>query len=641
MFLSSLKNDICNAYRNILLDIRHNHNVYELARRIKLGKSRPDISNVTFSKPNGDQYGSVFEVNEAMADRFEASHGLTSDTHSDFDAIVESTVDSFNQTDFIIPFGEQTSPYILGFTDLTRIDTILPLDLRGLLTCREEIINIVKSRVNKKSAGCDELPIYLFKFFDNGIFTKITIYFNHLIASGYFPRNWTFANVTPIPKPGKDRSKIENWRPISQLNAISKIFERIICCRMSLFIERGNVLPNHQFGFRAGRSTIHPIAMLFNDISRNLNDRNVTTMVTLDIQSAFDTVWHTALIYKLIQLGFPIGIIKIIAGFVGGRTFAVGNFPNQSTRRAVIAGVPQGSVLGPVIFNIFLYDIPRHGRIKLLQFADDVALYMKHCSPLTCRFVFNNYLRILAKYYGNWKLKLNYDKTELIHFVGRGNQVTRSIKNKLRTFNLVMNNIRIVAKKDVRYLGIIFSSNFRFNAHIDHIIKRFYNSYGTIRNLIHNRYLDPKFKIFVYKTYLRPILQYGAAIWVNNSVISSFQMERLRVAERRMIRAASNSYRKRGCYRHLKNEELYRKTAIDRIDNHLVKIIVKFFKSVHDSEDEFLRGIIEPYADAFPYKTSSFLYHLSLENRLYDGNLLLIFNMASGNAGRLVYSTAQ
>lgn len=136
-------------------------------------------------------------------------------------------------------------------------------------------------------------------------------------------------------------------------------------------------------------------------------------------------------------------------------------------------------------------------------------------------------------------------------------------------------------------------------------------------------------------------MQYGAAVWINDSVISSFQMEKLRVFERKIIRAASNSYRRRGCYRHIRNEELYRKAAIDRIDNHLIKISVKFFRSVQDSEDEFLRGIIEPYADAVTFKTSSYLYHLSRENRLYTGDLLLIFNTARANTGRMVYSTFQ
>lgn len=291
--------------------------------------------------------------------------------------------------------------------------------------------------------------------------------------------------------------------------------------------------------------------------------------------------------------------------------------------------------------GLALHDIPLHNRIKLLQFADDVALYFRHTSPLSCRFLFNKYLDQIAKYYSRWKLRLNNGKTELIHFVGQGNCVSRSIKNKLRNFYLVLNNVKILSKKDVKYLGIIFSSNLRFNTHIDHVVRRFYVSYGILRGLVHNRLLNPKLKLFVYKTYLRPIFQYGAAIWVNDTAISSFQMEKLRIAERKVLRAATNSFRSRGSYRHIKNEELYRKASIDRIDNHLIKIIVKFFNSVLESADAFLRGIVEPFRDNSRFHASSHLFRLHQSDRLNTGNLMITFNKSKRNPERLVYSTAQ
>lgn len=641
MFMASLKNDLCSAYRNILLDTKHNRNIYELAKRVKFRQNRPDIGNISLVNSNGENAASIFEINEALASHFESSHGLTFDTSSEFDTIVESSVADLHETDFLIPFNATITPNINLLSDLAEINTALVLDHRNFLTCQEEIINIVKSRLNKKSAGSDELPIYLFKFFDDQVFTKIAIFFNHLIATGYFPRIWTFANVTPIPKPGRDCSLIANWRPISQLNTISKVFERVICCRLNRFIEREDVLPNHQFGFRSNRSTVHPVAMIFNDISTNLNNRKATTMVTLDIQSAFDTVWHAALLHKLIVLKFPIGMIKIIAGFIGDRTFAVGNFPNRSNVRLVKAGVPQGSVLGPILFNLYLYDIPTHARIRLLQFADDIALYFGHTSALTCRVLFNRYLSDISKYYRNWKLKLNNGKTEMIHFVGQGSCVSRGVKNKLRNFFLTLDKTKISSRSNIKYLGVIFSSNFRFNAHIDHIIKKFFNSYGSIKGIVHSRFLNPKLKLFVYKTYLRPIFQYAAAVWVNDSVISSFQMERLRIAERKIVRAATNSHRERGSYKYIRNSELYRKSSIDRIDNHLIKIIVNFFYSVSNSVDEFLRGIVEPFRENVRFHSCAHIFHLHCSGRLLSNDLMLMFNKAKRNPQNLVYSTAQ
>lgn len=174
IFMASLKTDLCNAYRNILLDTKHNKNVYELAKRVKFRQNRPDINNISLANSGGANLNSVFDINEALASHFESSHGLTIDNSSDFDTIVESSVAGMVGSDFLIPFNATITPNILHLADLVEIDAVLAPEHRNLLTCGEEILNIVKSRLNKKSAGSDELPIYLFKFFDDEIFISIT-----------------------------------------------------------------------------------------------------------------------------------------------------------------------------------------------------------------------------------------------------------------------------------------------------------------------------------------------------------------------------------------------------------------------------------------------------------------------------------
>lgn len=283
------------------------------------------------------------------------------------------------------------------------------------------------------------------------------------------------------------------------------------------------LIPDFQFGFRNKLSTMHLLALFTNQIANNLNINNVTTACLLDFQAAFDTIWHRGMIFKLIHFNFPTLTIKLIDSFLKNRTFSVGRDDVKSDTLSTPAGSPQGSVLSPIIWNLYIAHLPTNENIKILQFADDTILYLSHKDPSSAQYLFNNYLKQLFEWFKNWKLKLNENKTQLIHFIGQKNDVNKNIKYKIKNVynNYMINNLRINPQYDVKYLGVNFNNRFTFTKHIKAILSKMDARSYQLNKFIKSNFIDPSFKTLVYRQYIRPITQYACPIWANNSLISS------------------------------------------------------------------------------------------------------------------------
>lgn len=189
------------------------------------------------------------------------------------------------------------------------------------------------------------------------------------------------------------------------------------------FLDIHNTLPTVQYGFRNGLNTILPTLKLRNYIKESIQSKQSVGLVTLDIEAAFDTVWHDGLLHKLKMIGTPIYLIKIVQNFLTHRYFSVNLNSSQSARRILNAGVPQGSVLGPTLFNIFTHDIPQATNCVLSLFADDAAVYSAGFSYSEINQSMQSYLNELDIYYKKWKIKINPNKTNAIFFTKEGNLV--------------------------------------------------------------------------------------------------------------------------------------------------------------------------------------------------------------------------
>jgi len=236
------------------------------------------------------------------------------------------------------------------------LNTATPLSEKLLVTA-DEICSILGKLKNKKSTGPDSIPNIVLKKLPKIAHEFLAKLINQVLSSGKFPTSWKAAHVIPIPKPDKPANEVKNLRPISLLNCLSKVLERILHERILEFCNENDILPNNQFGFRKGHSTVHALLRMYEEAIMGFNDRKITIAAFLDIKKAFETMWIEGLIYKLIKMKFPNYLIKIILSYLKDRSFRVKMSDQLSVSISVNDGVPQGSILGPLLFIIFIADL--------------------------------------------------------------------------------------------------------------------------------------------------------------------------------------------------------------------------------------------------------------------------------------------
>lgn len=182
--------------------------------------------------------------------------------------------------------------------------------------------------------------------------------FNACMSIGYFPTSWKAVTIRCILKPGKPASSPDSYRMISILSNIGKLYERVILNRLRPSVQDLRIVPSYQFGFVQGKSCTLQLLRTTRFIKNEMASRKSFGMLCIDLKSAFDVVWHDGLIHKMKNFGLPMSLIKIVRSFLGGRTFSVNVGSSLSSPQSISAGVPQGSVMAPKLFNVFISDVP-------------------------------------------------------------------------------------------------------------------------------------------------------------------------------------------------------------------------------------------------------------------------------------------
>lgn len=485
------------------------------------------------------------------------------------------------------------------------------------------------------------MPYSILKRLDPAILGFFSTFFNHLISNAYFPRHWRHANITAIPKSGKDISIIGNWRPISQLTCISKIFERIIANRLAEFEGNETIFPD-QFGFLHEHSAEHALAKLQADIINGINAGKFTSIVALDLRSAFDTICHNLLIHRMAALGINEMLVRTIQSMLTDRTFSVHLDGASSTVRRVVAGVPQGSVLAPICFNYFMVGIPDHPRCKKIQFADDTTIYRTHNDATAARGDLNHYLDRLREFFNESKLLLNEKKTELQHVLGLARETrNRTLRRNTKRMTISVGGHVLPAKTSTRVLGLHLQTNGRFIRHLDLRLEKLRRAKFLLGGILRNRRIKPRIKTNIYKMYLRPLLTYASPVWCRQPCLSSHQIERMRQFERSCLRSTANIQRERGDFKHVNASHIYRISKCPRIDRHIAQRHIRFYERIKGSGRTKFTNITAHRATG-QYPPIDHFLKLSEENRLYDReNKLQIFHQRYNGSTDAVYNISQ
>lgn len=444
----------------------------------------------------------------------------------------------------------------------------------------EQVCSAVKYTKNMKAPGFDGIYNIILKKLNNKTLTFLSHILNKCLELHYFPSIWKVAKIIPIRKPGKDPTVPSSYRPISLLSALSKLFEKLILNRLLNFVEEQNILLPEQFGFRKEHSTTHQLVRVMNTIKRNRAVSKSTAMAFLDIEKAFDNVWHDGLVYKLCRLNFPNYLIKIIRNYLQQRSFRVSLQGCLSNTFIIPAGVPQGSLLGPLLYSIYTSDIPRLGSdSEFFLFADDTAVAVKGRMPREITNKLQRCLDTLVEYASKWKIKINDAKTQTIMFLHR--QSPR-LKPPIDC-TIVMNGSTVQWSTNVVYLGLLFDEKLLFRLHVEKILLKCSALVKNLYPLICRRSrLSRVNKLAVYKQIISPAIFYAAPVWES---CAKTHRNKIQIAQNRTLRMILNLPFS------TRISILHTEANIIKIESKITEIKEKFVNKCNLSEHALIRAL--------------------------------------------------
>lgn len=429
----------------------------------------------------------------------------------------------------------------------------------------DEVLSIVKNLKPRKAPGSDGITNKVIKLFPGSLIILMTAIFNASLSLNLFPHAWKEATVIGIHKPGKPASEPTSYRPISLLNILGKIYERIVYMRLKDFAESRSLLPNEQFGFRAKHSCVHQVHRIVEHISAGFQKSLYTGMLFFDVAKAFDKVWHNGLLYKLYQLGVPDRLVLIIRDFLSDRSFRYRIEGVLSSPRPIRAGVPQGSVLSPLLFTLFTSDIPvNKSKTKLALFADDTAIYYTGRSGDVISRSLQSAANALGAWFRKWRIEVNPEKSAAVLFcrLWKDQPVLRPIS---------MFGKAIPWESQAKYLGVILDNHLTFSKHLKAVRARAAFALGRLHHLLNAKSkLSLRNKVRLYVTCIRPIMTYASVVFAHSS---DNRLHRLQTLQNRFMRMAT------GAPHYMRNVQLHVDLKLPTIRQYLKRLSKRYFES--------------------------------------------------------------
>lgn len=370
----------------------------------------------------------------------------------------------------------------------------------------DEIIQIVKELKTSHSCGLDGIDPCIAGEFIPLISNILSSLINCSLSTGSVPDDLKLAKVIPLHKSG-DLNRICNYRPISILPYFSKIFEKAVYRRVESFLSRFSLLNNKQFGFRKNHSTYMPLLLLYSKIADALDRGEFTIGVFLDLSKAFDTVNHEILLSKLYHYGLRGCVLKWFTSYLSGRKQLTEFNGFESSFSDVACGVPQGSILGPLLFIIYINDLHNSSSLlTFLLFADDTNVFASGKNLNDLIISINRELTNVDTWFRANKLSLNVDKTNFMLFCSKNKDRTHSIQP-------CINNLQIKHVTSTKFLGIIIDDRLNWFLHINYVASKISKNIGIMSRV--SSFVDKKILIMLYYSLIYPYLIYCNIAWAS------------------------------------------------------------------------------------------------------------------------------
>ena len=429
--------------------------------------------------------------------------------------------------------------------------------------CNEEVLDII-TKLENKSPGPQSIPVNLLKLIADLIITPLTKIISQSFTTGVFPDALKISKVIPIHK-GNSPEEINNYRPISLLSIFDKIIEKIVHKRLYNFLEQNNVLYINQFGFRKNNSTTFALLQITEKIKETIDNRKYGCGIFIDLRKAFDTVNHNILLKKLEHYGIRDDAYKWFESYLSNRRQYVFLNGESSEIRNTTCGVPQGSCLGPLLFLIYINDLPNISKLlDFYLFADDTNIYYEADTPERLELVLNKELKHLHTWLIVNRLSLNIDKTNFVVF----HPYNKPSKHKI---TLKIQKKAISEKNHVKYLGIMIDSGLTWQDHIDCITQKMSRAIGLMYKI--RPFVNKKTMRILYYSLLFSHLNYAIEVWGSTHKI---YLNKILILQKRVVRMMSYCDNRFDNYSFHSSDPLFYKLNIHKVQDIFVLRIAKF-----------------------------------------------------------------
>jgi len=478
-----------------------------------------------------------------------------------------------------------------------------------------KISKILNNLNDSKSPGFDNIPGHFLRDGDEILSRKIAAIFNLSVLLNKFPNQCKKAKIKPIFKKG---SKLEavNYRPISLLPLISKVFEKCIHDQLQIYLTEFDIIYKMQSGFRSDFSTDTCLSYLHNKILKGFDGGEYTGMILIDLQKAFDTIDHKILLQKLKCIGVSVPATNWVKSYLTNRITFVEIEGSKSSEKEIMCGVPQGSILGPLLFLIYVNDMCQAVKCDLLLYADDSCLTVTHKDITVIEDTLNGNLSSLCDWLVDNKLSIHVGKTESILF---GTKYLLSKENKL---NIKYGNQQIEQKETVKYLGVSLDSKLSGKSMVENILSKINNKLKFLYRK--QRFLNKNIRRLLCNSLIQPHYDFACSSWY--PLLTKNLRKRLQVSQNKCIRFCLN-LNNRTSINKIKFNDINWLPVERRYEQCICTLIYKYF---HNDVPEYISDMFNANVIKYntrnpnmlkrpPYKTSNGRKSLSyLGPKLWD-----------------------
>lgn len=426
--------------------------------------------------------------------------------------ITDSFADYFSGsfTDAIgTPHNNESQFLNVNLLNLTKITT-------------EETIMALKKLKSKMTTGPDQLPAFLLRDCHPVLAQPLTYIFNVIVATQKFPQAWKVSRVCPVLKSG-DRTELTNYRPIAIVCNFGKVFETILHSRIYNHVSK--MIGPMQHGFMKGRSTVTNLVCMTQFLCQILDRKGQVDVIYTDLSKAFDKLDHNIFLTKLDGFGFSARLIELIRDYLSNRTQYVQCFGYRSGVYRQKSGVPQGSVLGPLFFNLFVNDLATKLSVDCLMYADDVKLYREIGCREDCD-ALQRGINIFSEWCYINNLMLNVSKCNAMTYCKRRTYVE---------FNYKIDGFQLEKPTDIKDLGVYFDRELTFDKHLHSVTSSAFSNLGfVIRNCKNFKQAETLKSLYV--AFVRSRLEYASIVWYP---LQSYKLQDLEKIQRRFLKLAT------------------------------------------------------------------------------------------------------